>query len=217
MGETYVGFYWTLPVPWAGFITLPKNAGEAAEASLTIRYQRDLTQRWVRNEGGVLIREEAFLETEPDRGSPEIAQEAVKLLLWARAQGAVLLWVDFASEGVPWRAHGWLRQALRKALAADPEGALCVPLDTIPLEGRPEIFDPLEHFKGWRDQQKRHMASKSERRALILSYLEAWAGAPLAARVEALKQAGLTTPTGKHWTAENLRKFLKAADKVGGL
>lgn len=40
----YIGFYWTLPVNWAGFTTLPADADEAAKGSLTIRYQVDLVR-----------------------------------------------------------------------------------------------------------------------------------------------------------------------------
>ena len=40
-----VGFYWTLPVPWAGFTDLPTDVDEAAAQSRTIRYQRDLIRR----------------------------------------------------------------------------------------------------------------------------------------------------------------------------
>lgn len=35
----YIGFYWTLPVNWAGFTTLPSDADAAAKVSCTIRYQ----------------------------------------------------------------------------------------------------------------------------------------------------------------------------------
>ena len=39
MGRNAVGFYWTLPVPWAGFTDLPKDIDAAVKASRTIRYQ----------------------------------------------------------------------------------------------------------------------------------------------------------------------------------
>ena len=37
----FVGFYWTLPMPHVGFTKLPRDAEAAAEASQTIRYQRE--------------------------------------------------------------------------------------------------------------------------------------------------------------------------------
>ncbi|MDD2868367.1 hypothetical protein [Neomegalonema sp.] len=207
MGKKYVGFYWTLPVPWAGFEALPDKVDEAAERSLTIRYQRDLARRWAKGEGGVLICEKAFMEIDPDRGSPEIAQEATKLLLWARERGAVLLRVDFARQG-NWRAHAPLRRALQEALARDPASVEEVPLEAIPLEGRPRIFDPEEHFGAWREAWRKRVASRPEHRALILSHLEELPHATLKEQAEALLAAGLATPTGKAWNAGNLRKFL---------
>ncbi len=67
-----VGFYWTLPVPWAGFTELPTDIDAAAGASRTIGYQRALIRRHAKAEKLNLIREEVFLEIEPDRGSRSI-------------------------------------------------------------------------------------------------------------------------------------------------
>ena len=39
-----VGFYWTLPVPWAGFTHLPDAVEAAAKASQTIRSQCEAQQ-----------------------------------------------------------------------------------------------------------------------------------------------------------------------------
>ena len=47
----YLGLYWTLPVPWAGFTRLPKDAKAAAARSRTIAYQRERVRRWVAEEG----------------------------------------------------------------------------------------------------------------------------------------------------------------------
>ncbi|WP_018634177.1 hypothetical protein [Neomegalonema perideroedes] len=207
MPQAYVGFYWTLPVPWAGFKTLPKDPVEAAAASLTIRYQRDLARRWAQDHNGVVIHEKALMEMEPDRGSPEVAAEAARLLLWARAHEARLLLVDFASEG-GWRAHAPLRHAVAEVLARDPERAEHLRPDAIPLEGRPRIFDPQEHFREWRAAQKRRTASKPEHRALILSHLEGLRGMTRAEQAKALAEAGLTTFAGGEWKAANLGKFL---------
>lgn len=41
MDRTFIGFYWTLPVPWAGFTKLNlSNIDKAAEQSRTIALQR---------------------------------------------------------------------------------------------------------------------------------------------------------------------------------
>lgn len=85
MAGRYVGFYWTFPVLWIGFESLGKDVDEAARKSLTIRYQRDLANRWVKDHGGVMIREGAALELRPDRGTEEILPALGKALAFARA------------------------------------------------------------------------------------------------------------------------------------
>ena len=78
----FVGFYWTLPMPHAGFKELPKDAEAAAKASRTIRYQRDRVRLHVEAEGGLLVGETVWLELEPDRGSRHVAgalEQAVDL------------------------------------------------------------------------------------------------------------------------------------------
>ena len=107
MARNAVGFYWTLPVPWAGFISLPNEIDEAAKVSRTIRYQRDLIRRYAKDEGYRLIYEEVFLEIEPDRGSDLILEPLRKVKKICHDQDAILLFVDFW--GVQrWRAHGGL-------------------------------------------------------------------------------------------------------------
>ena len=69
MVRNAVGFYWTLPVPWTGFTSLPSDIDEAAKVSRTIRYQRNTIRRYAKVEGYRLIHEEVFLEIKPDRGS----------------------------------------------------------------------------------------------------------------------------------------------------
>ena len=85
--QNYIGFYWTLPVPWAGFRDLPNDADEASGLSRTIRYQRDRVRRWVKEEKGELIDETVFLETEPDRGSDR----------WSRS-----CWISAGNRGQGW-------------------------------------------------------------------------------------------------------------------
>ena len=61
MAERFVGFYWTLPVNWAGFRELPVDVAAAAAASQTICYQRERVRRYVADEHGELIDEIAFM------------------------------------------------------------------------------------------------------------------------------------------------------------
>ncbi len=43
--DRFLGLYWTLPVPWAGFTSLPKDAKAAAAQSRTIAYPRERVRR----------------------------------------------------------------------------------------------------------------------------------------------------------------------------
>lgn len=103
--RSFIGFYWTLPVPWAGFSHLPRDVDAAAAKSRTIRYQRDRVRRWVRDEPGELSAEEVFLELAPDRGSEHVLPLIDKLLDRCRSQSARLVLVDF-SVAYGWRRHG---------------------------------------------------------------------------------------------------------------
>lgn len=100
-----VGFYWTLPVPWAGFTTLPEDIDAAAKVSRTIRYQCDLIRRHAVENGYTLVAEKVFLEIAPDRGSQYVLEALRPLEAICRAREAVLLFVDF-SEVQGWRGHG---------------------------------------------------------------------------------------------------------------
>lgn len=201
----YVGLYWTLPVPWAGFTSLPQDPEAAAQASRTIAYQRERVRRWVKEEGGHLVHEEVFLELAPDRGSEHIWPIVEKLLKRCKAENAKLILVEF------WDAFGWRRHGpLVQRLEANAD--LCVLLDPAPLASAEGHFDPVEHFRTWRAVEGAHAAGKAERRAeLAEAIAEKQAAHPsLKELAQALNGDGLTTPTGKPWSAENLRKFLKA-------
>ena len=86
MARNAVGFYWTLPVPWAGLVSLPNEIDEAAKVSRTIRYQRDLVRRYATDEGYRLVHEELFLEIEPDRGSDLILEPLRKVKKFAKSK-----------------------------------------------------------------------------------------------------------------------------------
>jgi hypothetical protein len=61
----FVGFYWTLPVPFAAFTALPDDIDAAAEKSMTVRYQRERVRRWVKEEKGELLRRARLPRTCP--------------------------------------------------------------------------------------------------------------------------------------------------------
>ena len=77
--EAAVGFYWTMPVPWAGFTDVPKHVDAAAAVSLTIRYQRDLIRRYAKSHRMDLIHEAAFVEVAPDRGTEQLPKTMCKV------------------------------------------------------------------------------------------------------------------------------------------
>ena len=96
-----VGFYWTLPVPWAGFTTLPEDIDAAAKESRTIHYQCELIRRYAKGRNYQLVAEKVFLEIAPDRGSQYIRDALRPLKAICREQSAAFLYVDFR------RVQGW--------------------------------------------------------------------------------------------------------------
>lgn len=201
-----VGFYWTLPVPWAGFTEIGKSVDEACRRSRTIAYQREACHRHARKHGLEIIHETAFLEMQPDRGTEYIAGPLERIAPLCRAQDAVVLYVDFkVLEG--WRRNDALHAAARKlGLTMEP-----VYPDPLPVDGT--LFDPAGHFSDWRRDHQAWMADKPARAAAALARALALreSGAKNPAIATALNAEGLGSLTGKPWSAENLRKLLKDA------
>lgn len=206
MKRKAVGFYWTLPVPWAGFTRLPEDVDAAAKLSRTIAYQREAVRRHARENGYDLIHEVAFLETQPDRGSQYIRGPLAKIAPLCRRHDAVVLYVDFeVLKG--WRRNEALHaKAARLGLRLDP-----VYPDALPVNG--ETFDPPAHFATWRAKQARWIADKPARaaaaRARALELRAQGVKNPEIAR--RLNAERLRSLTGRDWTAESLRKFLAAS------
>lgn len=200
----HIGFYWTLPVPWAGFTQLPSDPEAAAQASRTIAYQRERIRRWVKEEGGTLVHEEVFLELAPDRGSEQLVRTVERLLTRCRTEDATLVLVEF------WDVYGWRRHGPLAELL-DENDDLCLLLDPVPLTSAAGHFDPAQHFRTWREVEGAHAAGKEERRAQLAQVIAERqdSHATLKDLAQVLNGDGLTTPTGKPWTADNLRKFLK--------
>lgn len=203
MKQRYYAFYWTLPVPWVGFTSLPAGIDAAARASRTIRYCREKVRAHVSTHGGVLVPggEVAMMELAPDRGSPEVGAEFARLLARAEREGAHVAIVDFSGHN-SWRGHQYL------AAHYDHPACELVPVspDDVHLAG----FNPFDHFEAWRERTRAKSAGKADHRARIIAALEEIDGTSLAARAGALNDLGLQTHTGKAWTADNLRKFLAA-------
>lgn len=203
--QNYIGFYWTLPVPWAGFRDLPNNVDEASGLSRTIRYQRDRVRHWVKEEKGELIDEAVFLETEPDRGSDLILPVVEKLLDQCREQGARLVLVNFTL-AFGWRQHHELWWRLHEL----PD--LVEPLDPIPIPIEGEVFDPVSHFRQWQKASADWVSGKAERVDIVARQIGKLSSSGLSHRqiAEALNDAGILTPaSGRPWTKDNVGKFLK--------
>jgi len=201
-----VGFYWTLPVPWAGFTTLPEDIDAAAKVSRTIRYQCERIRRHARERNYQLAAEKVFLEIAPDRGSPYVLDALRPLEALCRAQDAVLLLVDF-SEVQRWRSHqplsDWAKHASIEVETLYPEE---IRID----DG---VFDPDHHFSDWRQRQQEWTASKPQRvaRARAAAGRLRDAGRTHLAIAQQLNDAGIPSATGKPWTADNVRSLLGAA------
>lgn len=196
--QSYIGIYWTRPVPRAGFVALSPDADIAAGQSLTIRYQRDLARRHVREAHGRMIHEIALLELAPDRATREGVAE-VERVVAASPPEAIFLTADFSSE-VNWRPHRFLWAAL------PPERTQSLAPDPIPIDGR--IFDPVRHFRTWQSNDDAHRTGKDAHRAGVLVALAELPDATWAMKAERLNALELRTHGGRLWTGDNLRKFV---------
>ena len=90
--------------------------------------------------------------------------------------------------------------------------SLSITLEPEPVEVDGALFDPIGHFRSWRDLQDAFVVEKSDRKAAIQAAIANYGATNtnLATLVAALNRDGIRTPTGKRWTEDNLRKFLKS-------
>lgn len=201
-----IGFYWTLPVKWAGFDTIGSDADRAARESRTIALQREVARRWASENGVALIEEHAAIESAPDRGSKALVEQVAALADRAMALDARILLVDFGS-ALGQRTHHLLRDYVGE---------------------HEELFEPIwpdadheeafrSHFGKWREAQAAWTAGKEQRIAAAQARATALQaeGAKLDAIAWQLEQEALRSPTGKPWTADMLRKVLKAGQPSG--
>ncbi|MBD9529109.1 hypothetical protein [Paracoccus sp. PAR01] len=202
-----VGFYWTLPVPWAGFRELPKDIEAAADESRTIRYQREIIRRRAKERNYKLIREEVFLEIEPDRGSKQVLDALKPVTRICQENDAVLLLVDF-SEVQGWRSHGPLSDWAQQT----PIDIETVYPDEFVVDRK--LFDPHAHFAQWRVRQEEWSAGKGAR--MVVASREARRlraqKQPYKAIADVLNDRSLRSATGKPWTEDSVRKLLRPED-----
>ncbi len=202
MAELFVGFYWTLPVNWAGFRSLPFDLEAATAVSKTIRYQRERVRRYVAGGHGELVDEIAFMDVRPDRAT-EIVEAELKRRVSKYAGRAILLYVAF-NEHHRWRHNPYLRAAAEsigiELLALSPE-----PID---LDGR--SFDPIAHFTKWRSRDEeekarlRYEATDGLRQAMQQIPAKRGRWAEIAS---ALNAKDIRSIQGNVWTAEGVRKL----------
>lgn len=200
-----VGFYWTLPVPWAGFTELPEDIEAAAGVSSTIRYQMELIRRHAKEHNYRLIAERAFLEIAPDRGSSYMIDELLEVEDICRVHNAVMVHVDFSSVG-NWRRHGpldsWIYRTGIKVEAVSP--------DEVMIDGH--LHSTQAHFSDWRERQKDWTAQAPFRKAEAFMVAESLRNARLSFKeiATALNAKMMPTSTGKGWTEDTVRALLAA-------
>lgn len=190
----YFGIYWTYPVRWVG-LTRFEDVFHAATISRTISYQRGQILRHAAARKRTVQAEAAFLENAADRGTIEVADEIAATV--RKRPDLTPILIDF-SDPSGWRRHHALRERMVSA------NAEFLPAEPAFLDGRQ--FDPVEHFRSWAEQWADHAGSKKEHRETIMAALR---DVPPMGRVVYLNDLGLLTHTGKGWTGDNLRKFLK--------
>ena len=199
-----VGFYWTLPVPWAGFRKLPTGVEEAAKLSKTIRYQMHLVRAFAKRERYELVAERVFMELQPDRPSHHIREPLEGLAALCRAEQAELLYADF-SKVQGWRSHLVMRDWLGLE-GRDIEHTGIWP-DSISMDGLD--FDPQAHFEKWRENWSDWKMSKAGRVQVLMAAITALRRERKSylAIAEELNRCGLHSPTGRAWTGDAVRKF----------
>lgn len=201
MLQPYYAFYWTYPVPWAGFRRLSRDIEKAAEQSLTIRYSRAAVHAHLSQIGGQLLPhgEVVRLERYADRGSQRLGDQFRDVLLKAEGVGAMVAIVDF-SKFDGWRANHFLEDWYEHP-NCDP---IPIAYDAVHYEK-----NPFDHFRRRRDEQTAHRAEKDQHRSEIFAALEAINASSWPKRAASLNALGLRTYTGLSWNEENLRKFVK--------
>ena len=216
MSGRYIGFYWTLPVTWAGFTSLSKSADEAARQSWTIRYQRTRVKEWL-SPSDALLREEVFLEARSDAGTRFIQPALDALRQECVVQRATLLAVDFSLQ-MGWRSHHFMERFVDRRFDLNGTSASGLP-KAIMLEPSPvtdpltgDKMDPATHFRRWRDRSSQSLdafegKAKTHLGALLLETTGLRRRWTMIANT--LNERQVKTAKGKPWTPDNVRKFAK--------
>lgn len=203
MRQSFVGVYWTLPVNWIGFRTLPLGIEQAASASRTIRYQRDRVLLYLQENGGQLVDEIAFMDVRPDRATDTV-RDVLQRNASAHAHTEVVLVVVAFEQTTYWRPNRFLENA------AQTLGLTLLRLPPDPVMIDNEVFDPARHFTAWRrrDERALRLLKTAAQEALLTALADIPDGAGRWHRIaERLNDGGIKTIRGQTWTAENARKL----------
>jgi hypothetical protein len=210
MARAFVGFYWTLPVPWAGFVNLATNADEAARKSKTIRYQVERVRGWMLNQKDAeLIDEFVFIDIRPDRATDALLEVIKRARAKHAERNATLVYVDFSTRKL-WRSNEYLRGDWDNPANVDHvwKPGQVERLEPIPLAGAWKS-DPIEHFVSWRntERKKRNLFWTGTVPTLLdLLSLTPASDGRWAAIADQLNAQGKRTVTGRKWSAEAVRK-----------
>ena len=226
----WVALYWTLAVPWAQHTDLPDDVDDAAKKSVTIRYQRDLVRRRMPHIGGSLIREFVFMEPDQFRPGAGVLSKLDEIEQLCLQERAGFLYVKF---GGPARvryhgelearvSHGFYRKGIPfrgldvdKADGCEPDAGADYGFESrsmLSMGGLPAgAKDIYDHFKKWR---KAHEDRRRDRDQRVSNLLETAAalrgrGDTLVQIASQLNEQDMRSTTGRDWTAESLRKFLR--------
>ena len=204
--DAYVGFYWTFPVNWNGFRSLPIDVKSAAAASRTIRYQMERARRYVGENDGRLVEEIVFMDARPDRATEFVREPLDRARRSCVAHRGILLYVEFDRDKF-WRHNLPLRNCLR-----DWGESRAVPLPPDPLIIDGKLFNPGEHFQEWRDRDREAMANldRRARDGLVAAVSEIPEKRGRYRQIaDVLNEREIRTFNGGRWTPENVRKALR--------
>lgn len=199
----YVGFYWTLPLPWKGFTKLSSNVEEAAAQSRTIQYQRMLASREASANNGRIVDEIVYMDVDPEHSTHYVKDALDQAKRSCENHGARLLWVDFSKRS-GWRGSIHLLDYLKiSGLPNDP-----IFPDNLKI-GTEDTFNPVLHFRKWRDLSRFSTEHRRQQVAFGLSAalesIPPGYGRIIKIR-DFLNELGILTPNGKPWTEDNVRK-----------
>ena len=164
--------------------------------------------RGVAEERGALFDEIVFLETKTDRwtAQPRVRRAVERAIRGCEQHGAQLLYIDFR-EARGWRAHYFIVDEVQRL--GIPHLALPPLRQVVLSDGKP--YDPVEHFRKWREQfrrtDQRHARALEGLRTVALEIPTQRGRYRLIA--EALNRTGCLTKTGRRWEPDNVKAAIR--------